>query len=207
MVVSPEGQYLYVASSCGGDGKVYKVRLSDYVLVDSIHVGYDPRRLAITSDGRYLYATNTVDGYHTTKVDLATNGTTTIPGYTDPDEIAISSNDSLVYILADWVDVMQVVSVATDEVIRTISGLGGGGHGIVLTPDGAYAYIAIGPYTPGPGSVVKVRLADGAVVASIPFPITPDGIDLTPEGAELWVPGSTFSGLGLRRRYGHGCDC
>jgi YVTN family beta-propeller protein len=56
-------------------------------------------------------------------------------------------------------------------------------HMVVVTPDGARAFVA----NIGSGGITAVDLKAGKVLAQIPTGAGAEGIDLTPNGAQVWV--------------------
>ena len=189
IVVTPDNEYMYVACANGGNGVVTVVRLSDYAIVDSIWVGYDPLEIGITPDGQHVYVTNTVNGYYTTKISTVSNTKLKeIRGGTDPAGIAFSPDGSKAYITNHWTPALQVISVAADDQIAWISGISHGAYSVVISPDGRYAYVTarLTGQNPGQG-VYKISLLSQSVVAVVP--IGGDGIDITPDGTEVWVAG------------------
>jgi len=188
VIVTPDGQYLYVAC---GSGDITRVRLSDHTVVNTITVGYDPHHLAISPDGEHLFATNTVDGYYTTKISTATDSIEcTIPGYTDPSGIAITPDGDTAIIVANWTGILQGVPVDACAASYTIGGLGAGCIDVVVTPDGKYAY-ATSTTNPVPWGVFKVDLKARQVVDTLPAGL--GGLDITPDGALLFVTNSNWS--------------
>lgn len=196
IVVSPSGEILYVGiySPSGG---VDVIRRADHVTITNIPVSgqCNPLDLAITPDGQYLYATNVPNCYSTSKIATATNTVvSTIPGGTDPAEIAVSPDGSIVVIGTHWSPFVQIVDVATDAELARVSGMGNGTLGIAITPDGNYAYVAlrhVGP-NPGPPYVIKLDLSTYSKIDTV-FIGGSEQLDITPDGNELWVPGHTFS--------------
>jgi len=194
IVLSPDGTLLYIACANDGDGFVSVILAEDYSEICSIPVGFDPIELAITPDGQYVYATNTVTGYSISKISTASCSVIMdIGGGTDPSGIAITPDGSIVCVVAHWTGSMQLISTATDQVVATIPGLGNGAYDVAITPDGAFAYVSLrytGP-NPGPEQVMKIDLLTNSVVATIP--IGGEGLAITPDGSEVWVAGYVTS--------------
>jgi len=193
LVVGPDGQYLYVAAGNDGDGYVTKIRLSDLAVVDSVFTDYGPLGIDITPNGLYLYVTNTVNGYYTTKIDVATfTKLDNIHGGTDPAGVAITPDGATACITNHWSPFLQLVSVEADTEIVRIYGIIPGGFGVVVTPDGEYAYVVARNVGSGAVSgIYKVSLTESVVINTINA--NGEGIEITPDGSEVWVPGYVHS--------------
>ena len=100
VAVSPDGAYLYVIGG-SGDDTLYRVRLSDKVVVDSSTVGSGPRGIAFTPSGSFALVTlnpsNTV-----AIVDTTTNEVIdTVSVGSSPYGIAVSPDGTFAYV-ANW---------------------------------------------------------------------------------------------------------
>ncbi len=193
-IVTNDGSYIYVGGKDElGNGIVNKISLEDYSVVNTIDVGFSgPIDIALTPDGDYLYVTNTVNGYYTTKIDVSGDSIITeIPGGTDPANLAFNSSGSIVYITSLWTSSIQKVSVDGDSTIGWIPGLGTGCFGIELTSDDQYAYVGgryVGP-NPGDTLIYKVSLTTDEIVTTIP--ISSHRLRVTSNGEEIWTTGYT----------------
>jgi DNA-binding beta-propeller fold protein YncE len=194
IAVSLDGQTGYVA--CGKDHSVTVVRLTDFVAVDTVPVGYDPLGVELTSDGQFLYVPNTVNGYYTTKIDANTHQVlANIPGGTDPGWVAFTPDGTTACITSNWSSFLQLVDVSTNSEIGRVSGIANGGYGVVVTADGQYAYVVARSVGPSAGTgVYKVSLLSRTVVDVIPV-TGMRGLSLTPDGSELWVPALGGTGV------------
>jgi len=188
-IFSPDGQLLYVATGAGSMLTV--VRMSDLAVIDRVHVGGDPLGVVLTPDGLYLYVTNTCNLYSTTKIDVASREILAcIPGGTDPAHVALTPDSKTACITSHWSSFLQIVDVETDDEIGRVYGISHGGNGIVVTPDGEFAYVVARSTGPSPGSgVYRVSLVSQSIASVIP--VSGAQIDITPDGSEVWVPNYT----------------
>jgi YVTN family beta-propeller protein len=70
---------------------------------------------------------------------------------------------------------VSVIDLGTFEVVKTIE-TGLGAHGVVVSPDGGYAYVT-NTYA---NSVSVIEVKDLRVVATVPVGRGPNGISVTP---------------------------
>jgi len=190
LVVGNDDQYLYVANGNNSDGYVTKIRLSDHAVIDSVFTDFDPLCIAITPDGQFLYATNTVNGTYTTKIDVATfTKLADIHGGTDPSGLEVTSDGSKVVIANHWSSFLQVLSVETNNEMCSITGISNGAFDVVITPDGIYAYAIARTYGPNPGSGLIKASIESCVAIDTLYVSGGEQIDITPDGSQIWVPG------------------
>ncbi len=188
IAITPDGEFAYV--SCW-TGDINKIQLSDYSIVRTMNNGgYGSLSLAITNDGQFLYSSNAVNGYYTRKYGLPDDTLITdIPGGTDPAALAISSNDSLIYIINHWSGFMQIVTVTDNMEIARVSGIGNGALGIALSPDNLFAYVTVRSVGPNPDAgLLKISSASNEIVASNPS-LKGDELVVIADGSEVWVGG------------------
>jgi YVTN family beta-propeller protein len=139
IVVSPNDEYAYVGTGGAGDDRVMVIDLSTNKIVNSTTVGSGVADLAITPDGKYLYATTGDDKIFV--IDTATDTVnTTLTGFGSPMGIAITSDGKYAYTENNWNNTVFVLNTATNTVDTTVS-VGQAPRGLAFTPDGEYAYV------------------------------------------------------------------
>lgn len=139
--------------------------------------------LALTPDGRLLFATNLKTGTLTV-VDTATNRVrATLQTGKATHAIAISPDGKEVWVNAGGEDHLPILDVGTLKVTDKVD-LGieiGNGH-IWFSPDGKQAYVT----SPKFGRVYVIDTATRKVVANIPVGKSPTFIQVTSDGRYLW---------------------
>jgi len=139
--------------------------------------------LALTPDGRLLFATNLKTGTLTV-VDTATNRVrATLQTGKATHAIAISPDGKEVWVNAGGEDHIPILDVGTLKVKDKVD-LGieiGNGH-IWFSPDGKQAYVT----SPKFGRVYIIDTATRKVVANIPVGKSPTFIQVTSDGKHVW---------------------
>lgn len=192
LVVTPDGQYLYVACNNDNDGYVVKYRLSDISIDTTIYIGHTIEQMDITPEGDFVYLTNHMvpPEANGKVIKIATAGDTiagTIFAGKNPDGIAITP-DGLRVCQVNWSDsLFEVIAVTNDEIIARVYGMGqsteAGAYRVAITPDNEYAYAT----AHHANKIMKVSLGDYAVMDSIVWVgKVPHEIAMTPDG-DLWV--------------------
>lgn len=80
---------------------------------------------------------------------------------------------------------VSVIDTATNTVVATVT-VGIGPYGVAITPDGAFAYVALFP-TAGPNPVSVIDTATNTVVATVMVGGSPNAVAITPNGASAYV--------------------
>src|SRR5208283_3426497 len=162
-------------------------------LLTTIPVGQGPNAVAITPNGLYGYVANAIDT--TISVfSVATNTlVATIPTGIAAENVAVTPDGKSVY-LAGIGNSMAVISTSTNTVTSTFtlsvpSGDSGACclFGPLLTPNGAFGYVAqnFSPTTPGSMSVISIP--GNTTVASIALGIQPFDAAITPDGTHVYI--------------------
>ncbi len=168
-------------------------------VVATIPVGVTPDQVALTPDNRFLYVANSNDygitGRHSvTVINTATNLVeTTIndPSFDEPYRIAINAAGTIAYVTNSNACTVSIIDIATNTVTGTIAGFDGP-SGIVITPDGNFAYVNNYGAPCGVGSanattVNVVNLNTNSIIDTITVGLAPAGLDITPDGAFVYV--------------------
>lgn len=107
----------------------------------TIPVGKGVKSIALSRDGKTVYATNSSDGTLSV-IDTASNAVTgTIPVGMHPAGIAISADSNTAYVANSGAKSISVVDLGAKVITDTIA-ISGDPEGIALSPDGATAYTA-----------------------------------------------------------------
>ncbi|MBV8212333.1 MAG: hypothetical protein JOZ08_03805 [Verrucomicrobia bacterium] len=101
-----------------------------------------------------------------------------------PQEVVVSPDNNSVYVTNDLSNTVSVINAQTDVVEKTIS-VGKSPYGLAISSDGSTLYVS---QDTSPGAVTVIDLAHGDSQKTItginPYPL---GIDLSPDGTQLWV--------------------
>lgn len=159
--------------------------------INTIQVGRDPRAIAISPDGRYLYISNQSSSAMSV-VDTDTDTVTaTIPVGATPFGVAVSPDGRRVYVANDGQGNVAVIDTATNTVIATSESGDNRAIAVAVNPNGRRVYV-----TTYSGNVVSViDTARNTVIASIPV-VGPSRLAVTPDGRHLYVSSTDDSGRG-----------
>jgi YVTN family beta-propeller protein len=195
---SPDGRYIYVPnrSSYYSDPEfsVSVIATSSNTVITTIEDDsfYEPYYIAFTPDGSEAWVVNKngADSDEGSVTIIDTSSHTVDDGITDdcfssPEAIAMNPVSSRAYVVNKGADTVCVVNTSTRAVVTSIS-VGTDPKGIVVTPDGAYVYIA---NTYPDDTVSKIRTSDNFVVQTLSLPNSsyPRGMDITPDGGTIYV--------------------
>lgn len=169
-------------------------------VVATINTGVSPAAMAITSNSKYLYVTNSnnysISGADTvTFIDMTTCmplKTITHESFNQPYTATLSNDEKKVYVTNSNSTTVSIIDTTTNEVISVIDGFNGP-SGMVLTPDGKTAYVnnygAIDTMPSGEGNTVTVvDLVNEKITERIRLnaygenPAAPSAIAITPKG-------------------------
>ncbi|PGQ23097.1 YncE family protein [Bacillus thuringiensis] len=104
-----------------------------------------------------------------------------VSGFNDPNEIAISSDNSKAYIADSLNDRIVILDLTTSDIINTISGFVLP-EGIVLSSDGANAYV------PNADTISIVDLNTNTITANINVYEFPSSIAVTSDNSKAYIP-------------------
>lgn len=197
---SPDGTRAYITrDSYNGDpGAVYVIdTATDTILGAPITVGYRPQALVVSPDGTRLYVSGiglNANRYTAaiTVINTATNSVIGGPIFVGPVSssafgIAITPDGGRLYVTDFDNGTIAAVNTATRTVGSPIS-LGRWAWGVVVSPDGKFAYATSTNATPGsPGKVSIINTATNTVVGTIPVGASARGIALNADGTRAYV--------------------
>lgn len=169
-------------------------------VVATINVGVNPAGLAITPDSRFAYVANnnnyTMPNADTVSVLNLTNNlletTITSPVFNEPYTVTMNPAGTTAYVTNSNSTTISIINVATNTVTGTIGGFDGP-SGMVITPDGATAYVNNygGPEGVGSGNATTVRVVNLETNTIVGSPITvglaPAALAMSPNGAFVYV--------------------
>lgn len=154
--------------------------------VATIPVGTGPHEVAVSTDGRTAWVTNygaQAAGRSLSQVDLATlRETRRIELDSLPRPHGIAAVGDLIWFTVEGAQAVAAWDPAAGRVVRVIRTGQQTTHMLVPSPDGRRLYTA----NIRSNSVSAVDLANGTVRHFAAGP-EPEGIDLSPDGDELWV--------------------
>jgi YVTN family beta-propeller protein len=168
-------------------------------VVATIAVGDTPAGIAVTPDNLFAYVVNNnndgIPGGDTVSVLNLTNNTVqqTISdsSFNEPYTITINAAGTKAYVTNSNSTTVTIIDIATNTVTGTIGGFDGP-SGLVITPDGNYAYVNNygGPIL-GSGKGTTVRVVDLNTNTIVGPPLTvglaPASLAITPDGAYVYV--------------------
>lgn len=167
-------------------------------VVATINVGVTPSNLAITPDSRFAYVANNnnygVGGYTVSVLDLTTNlpiQTISDPSFNEPYTVTINSSGTRAYVTNSNGATITIIDITTNTVIGLIGGFDGP-SGMVITPDGNFAYVNNygGPLGVGSGNgttVSLVNLNTNTIIGTIVVGLAPASLAITPDGKFVYV--------------------
>jgi YVTN family beta-propeller protein len=154
-------------------------------VVASVPVGLFPRDVAIRPDGLFAYVAN--NGSNTVSVinTLTSRVVATVSVGIAPTFVAMRPDGVFFYVANDGSGTISVIRTATNSLVSTLPISSGPSqiHKLILTPDGAFAYVA------SEGLVSIIETSTNTVKAKIPVNITPLDMIISPNGAFAYVAG------------------
>jgi YVTN family beta-propeller protein len=138
-VFSRDGRLLYVSGETAGDLTVIDVGKRE-IVARHVHGGGDAMGLAVTADGKYVYAA-TGENKTVLKIDTATNkpvGTIALPGVVH--EATLTLDGRFLYTTIRKGNRIVVVDTTTDRIVATIRQKGYPDL-VTMEPTGRYALV------------------------------------------------------------------
>lgn len=163
--------------------------------VATIPTGGGPHEIALSSDANTAVVTDysgPPPGRTLTVIDvpsLKVTRTIDMGAHPRPHGIVFLPGDSLVAVTSEQSGHVSIVNVRVGAIRRSVPTQGLSSHMVGVTSDGARGYTG----NMRSNSVSELDLRTGEFVRSIPVPATPEAINVTPDGKEVWV-GSNNTG-------------
>jgi YVTN family beta-propeller protein len=192
LALSPDGRRLYVASEDSGKLVVFDVA-SGRILAQ-LAVGGEPEGVGTSADGRLVCATSETNGSVALIDARADRVLHLVKVGHRPRNCRYSRDGRRLYVPSEVDATLSVIDVTRGSVQQTLPLPGAGARpmGIVLSPDGRFAYLTTGRG----GHLLKIDLASGKVDASTAVGERPWGVALSADGRHLYTadgPSDTVS--------------
>ncbi|WP_426671485.1 gliding motility-associated C-terminal domain-containing protein [Mucilaginibacter sp. McL0603] len=182
--------FAYITNS--GSNDVTVINVASHTLVKTIPVGVEPWGEAISHDGTRLYVANASQTPTTSDspngsvsvINTLTNiVTTTIPVDKTPFGIAISPDDSKIYVTNSNSGTVSVINTALNAVTSTI--LVSAPTGITISPDGKWLYVL--SVAGGDLALYVINTIDNTIVTKVPTNSYSSGMAISPDGSRLYI--------------------
>jgi YVTN family beta-propeller protein len=197
------------AAALAGDGWLIVLNKSDheaalvnpatYEVAGKLPTGKGPHEVAVSPDGRWAFVANygsfavfregerpqMQPGSTLTVLDLKENkvhATYDLGEFRQPHGIVTSGDGKLLWVTCEGTQAVVELEAASGKILRHWKTEQRVSHMVVATRDEKKLYVA----NIGSGSVTVIDRASGAV-KSIPTAAGAEGIDLSPDGREVWV--------------------
>ncbi|MCA9676935.1 MAG: YncE family protein, partial [Myxococcales bacterium] len=190
-VLSPDQHTLYVSNFYHQE--VLALDADTLAVTRRFHVGKVPKHMAISADGRTLYASNWDSG-STTIIDIATGDAQDIAVGREPRGTAASADGTRLYVVNFDSDTISVIDLATRRVVKTLGKVGCDAprHAVVTRDD---RWVLVTCYH-GRNVVVIDRQTD-EVVRSITVGQGPKTIDVSWDGAFAYTADYTAHSMSI----------
>jgi YVTN family beta-propeller protein len=164
------------------DSYLYRVSLKTMAIDGVAKVGWVPKYVAVSPNGRWVLASNWCS------YDLSIVSTTTlrqvarIPIGAYPRGIAISPDSRFAYVAIMGGDSLAVVSLKSRRVVGSIE-TGPNPRHVVISPDGRFLYVTLNQ----PGDVVKIQRKTGRILGTVHTGSDCRSLAISPDGTTLYV--------------------
>jgi YVTN family beta-propeller protein len=160
----------------------------------TLPTGAGPHEIVMTQDARLAVVTDYGGAPRKTLTVIDVPGmkvlrTIDLGTYTAPHGIAFLPGDSVVAVTSESTGNVVLVNINQGVVSRAIATEGVGSHMVGVTADGARGYTG----NMRSNTVSELDMRDGRFLRSLPVPTTPEAINVTADGKEVWV-GSNSTG-------------
>jgi YVTN family beta-propeller protein len=182
----PEGSDTCTAETGYADGYtdsyLYRVSLKTMSIDGVAKVGWVPKYVAVSPNGRWVLASNWCS------YDLSIVSTTTlrqvarIPIGAYPRGIAISPDSRLAYVAIMGGDSLAIVSLKTRRVVGNIY-TGSNPRHVVISPNGQFLYVTLNQ----PGDVVKILRRTGRILGEVHTGSDCRSLAISSNGTTLYV--------------------
>ena len=173
-VFSRDGRFFYVSGETAGDVTVIDTTTRASV-ARIVHGGGDAMGLALTADGKTLYA-GTGENKSVLKIDTATNkqiGTIPVPGVVH--ETTLTLDGKFLYVTLRKANKVVIVSTADDRIVKVVDSRGYPDL-VTMEPSGRYALVS-NRYS---DAVSVIDVSTHKEVRRIPVGKAPHGMALRP---------------------------
>ncbi len=168
------------------DNTLYFINAETLELVDSTTTGEDPHEAVVTPDGNWAYTAN-MNGNSLSVIDMATLEEVRridLAEFGKPHGLAVSGNGEKLYVTTEGSRVAVLeIEVSTDSILRVFETGQQGTHMVALSKDERTAYAP----NLGSGNTTVIDLEAGEVVKTLATGDGTEGIDVHPNGGEVWI--------------------
>jgi DNA-binding beta-propeller fold protein YncE len=193
---------LFAASSAGagvlviaynGEGRAALVDADSYRILTTLPTGPGPHEIRVSRDGRYAYVAisgggpDGARGNSVTVLDLKrrrVKANLDLGSYTSPHDVRVSRDGRRIWVVCAPAQTVLELDSGSGKILKTYKTNQAGSWFLEITPDERKIYT---PNLEGK-SVSVIDRASGATKV-IPFEAEVYGIDITPDGREVWVSG------------------
>jgi PQQ-dependent catabolism-associated beta-propeller protein len=191
--ISPDGRRVYVALStpsgkayAEADNRIAAIDVESNKVVATYDVGSDPEQLAVSLDGKFLYASNEDAGTASvTEIQTGKLLSTLVVGI-EPEGVTISPDGRWVYVTAETSNTVSVIDTRTNQVAATFL-VGARPRDSAFSPDSSRAFVTAEVGT----SLSVVDAATQKVLKTIDLPrgdgVKPMGVVVSADGRKIYV--------------------
>lgn len=162
----------------------------------TLPTGQGPHEVVMTRDGRVAvvsdYGAQGPGGNTLTIIDVPgrkVTRTIDLGQYRRPHGMVFLPGDSLVAVTSEATGNVVIVNFREGAVRRAVPTTQNGSHMVAVVANGSRMYTG----NIGSNTVSELNVATGELVRTFPVPPQPEAINVTPDGAEVWV-GSNATG-------------
>lgn len=120
LVVSPDGDFVYVAGNDGSAGVVAVIQTSDNTVIATVDVGSFPTGIAITPDGSHLYVAN-IGGNNVSVIQTSDNTVVaTVDVGNSPIRLAVTTDGDHVFVANSGASTVSVIQTSDNTVVATV---------------------------------------------------------------------------------------
>ncbi len=179
----PEGRDACTGPAGTSRSFLYRIDTSTYAITAAVEVGYVPKYVAVTPDGRSVLVTNWCS-MDLDVVDAASNRVSATIPVTGPHPrgIAVTADSRTAYVAVMGAGKVVRVDLRTRKV-TDFARTGDGPRHVVLSPDGHTLYVT----NNGSGTVSAVDAATGRVLRDAVMGRQPRSMAISPDGTALYV--------------------
>lgn len=164
------------------DSYLYRVSLARLSIDGVAKVGWVPKYVAVSPNGRWVLATNWCS-YDLSVVSAATlREVARIPIGAYPRGIAISPDSRFAYVAIMGGSSLDVVSLTTRRVVGSIA-TGPNPRHVVISPNGQFLYVTLNQ----PGEVVKILRRTGRILGMVHTGVDCRSLAISSNGTTLYV--------------------